>query len=379
MLIELHSSLQDQLKDGAVDREIAIDALDNLALGRKEGKHILFGDRITLEALLTCDLLHAKSKSIFRRVLENVPQIGEFARTVERRIEVVANNIPGPTKSIEGTREVIRVPARYFADSMLVQPAVLLGEHRRDAEIFLIMARVYAVNNRLHGIPIEADLQGGGGSATANAYENLQRLQRRLCICIVDSDRPAPGAALGSTARGVMAVDDPIFPLSELQVLKYRELENLIPTRLFADVSTGDVNRMEAVSRLERLEVTAHAGLRHHLDLKDGTSLHKAILSRSPTSPEAKYWTSLLPTLVALGARLEVECQANGTCAAPERCRCILFPGFGETILDTLASRLNETTPSKVAEAVCAHTASEWARLGSIVLAWCCGAQRVAT
>lgn len=376
MLIEFHESLREQLDDGARDRERTIDALENIANVRREGKHVLFSDRATIRYLFQHRALSERTRAVFRHVAEKLPEMRSFAQSVQTRIEVVSNAVPSLSARAEGTRRVVRVPVRWFSESLLSQRALLLAENLVDAKCYVRIAKTYASLNGHAHIPVSADLLGGGGSTTGPLYDHFQRTRERLCLCVVDSDQKAPGGRIGSTARGVSVADDPNEPLTDWLMLHVRELENAIPTAIYSEVSAGDRSRMEMVAFLERLEREPDPEARQFLDFKRGLN-YKEVLAFPAGSPEERFWGSAVPMLRRAGASIHPSCSATGACATPTGCTCTVTPSLGDSVLDAVAEKLEEKTPIKIAQRLCPHTLPEWLRVGEVVFAWCCGSPRL--
>ncbi len=361
---------------GAVDQDQALAAFENIALGRREGKHLLFVAREVFRRLASFDRLSAGARGTYRRVLGRFPQKKSLSLSLTRHIEVVADSYGSLRWITQGAFKTAQVPISYFYDSMLVQETVLLSENLRDTALYKRMAQVGARIQGLGSIQIRAEGIGGGGSTTADEYSRYQASQRRLCLCIVDSDIKAPSGVYQDTARMVAEVDDTNQPLCEYSTTQVRELENTIPTTVLSAVSSGDRARMEAILFLERLESSSSAEARKYLDLKHGTKLVD-LLSHYEGSPEHMYWSSQLPTLVSIAQLIDQRCARTQTCRSPTSCTCEVARGLGAHILDDALRWIRHLSIPKTLESLGPHTKAEWRRLGELILAWCCGSERL--
>lgn len=375
MLIELHASLLEDLNPRSEHHAPLVEGLENIAHSRREGKHILSAGRDLLGTLVSAQALSPRAKQIFATVLEGLPTERAFFLQACRRLEVVSDTYGSLASRVEGQKIIVQVPISLFRDSELVQRTVLLGENLLDTDIFLRMAQVAAIAGGLGIVPLAAEQRGGGGDTTADEYEQIQTSRSRLCVAVVDSDRQAPGAKLGSTAKRISRVDDELQPLSELHITAVRELENVLPVSLLGLLSVGDAGRMNAISRLEQLEASAVAEAVAHLDMKLGTSL-KTILALPEGSPEREYWNRVASVLGTSGM-FPQDCLATECCETPRACSCWFGYGFGPAILAQARDRLSGMSVHKIRELLCQRTLPEWLAIGDVVLAWCCASRRI--
>lgn len=123
----------------------------------------------------------------------------------------------------------------------------------------------------------EANFVHGGGSRTAAIFAESS-FPPRPVICVVDSDRKHPGAALGATAQAVLSTSNDLdSEFCRCFVLDSRELENYIPVELIGEVyrTLGDREQEGKAARLimyrdqdQRCQVRKN--FLAYLDYKDG-------------------------------------------------------------------------------------------------------------
>jgi hypothetical protein len=380
MLLYLDRSLEDCLDSSGVDREDAVEGLEKIAMGRAEGKHLVLGEASTLSALATWEDLSERYRKVYSRILGKLPTTGSIRRKLPYRVDVVGHQPTELTLKESESQTIIQVPIRYFRDSGLVQETILLAENRRDAEVYKRMARVNIKLRRWATIPIRLETRPGGGADTAEEYRSLQEERKRLCLCIVDSDRTSPEGQLGLTALGLRRVEDPQQPMCVYLTTRTHELENCIPTGMYREVAEGD-QRRKAVEFLEDLEESELAEARKYLDFKKGLVLAEIFenLSKYSRSPaNLSYWQSLLSHLAENSYPTHQECLEIGECRSEGRCSCSVMCGFGANVIDDVRNKVMErNSDHKIKAFLDTLTLPEWETLGSMVLAWCCGAEEI--
>ena len=147
-------------------------------------------------------------------------------------------------------------------------------ENLQDTEFYKIIAETFCKWKRLNIKPkFEPSL--GGGNTISTVYENIQNKKKRLCLCIVDSDKLSPNSSLGSTARNIKQKDDNTSVTTLLYILPVRELENLIPLSILSELMSKNGDRENPFKQLEKIEESSVKEIRNFLDIKEGTRLKK--------------------------------------------------------------------------------------------------------
>lgn len=372
MLFVIDDSIGGQfVRDEGPDQAV-VDALTFLAAARRQGKHLVFANRSTLFALSDTQWLGGRDRALYRHILGDLPQLRSYCENLVRYVEVHAESGSLELIDIGDSRRVIRLPVAYFQDFSIVDVPRFLCENLVDTRFYNLLTETVLAWRRLGSVVLRFEAQGGGGQTTADEYKAIRSETRRLCLCIVESDRFAPGVRLGETAAAVREVDlsDPC-PRSELLVLEFREAENLIPRRMYEEAVSGDPNRVAAALFLERLENSGHCEARFYLDMKSGLKLGE-LSHKNPDSPFYKYW---FPIVDGMGYR----CQATQNCKSPKECITVIVPGFGDSILTHVTQFLERMSAHKRAELVPPEFREHWEGIGVIVASWFCGSQVLST
>ncbi len=368
MLFVIDKSIANALENGSKSQDDVVLAVQSIADAYRKGYHLIFAERKTLKILKECSLLSDTTRRLYAKAHQRFPQTGEYRKKFVRRVEVIATE--GTFElSEEGECKVIRLSANYISNSSIASETVFLSENQSDVSFYKKLAQAYMSWSDLGKIHIRCEPRGGGGQTTVNEYESVQNPKNRLCLCIVDSDRKIPSGSIGDTAKAVKKIDDVNQPLCELVILNVRKIENMIPTSMYREAAIGDVNWMEGVSFLEKLESSNVSDARKYLDIKKGLKLGD-ILHVSPDSPVSKYWLRVLKIL-----KISDKCLANEACTDKKSCTCIVAHSLG--ILDAVIKVIQQKSGNEVAGMVCALLKPEWETIGEIITAWCCGSPRL--
>lgn len=376
MLFVIDSSLADALQDHSKPDDSVIDALSNIALARRQGKHLVFGDRRTLEICAESSWLSDRARRVYTHLHNNVPQMKTYADNLVRRVEVLAED--GILESSgEPERTVIRLSASYLSDFSVLDAAVLLCENQRDTAFYEQLAQVYLHWSKLGHLRLRHDPRGGGGQTTSDEYQSVRSATNRLCLCILDSDRRIPDGPLGGTPRAAQRVHaSATQPLCELFILDARTVENLIPTIIYQETVWDDSNRMDGVLVLEHLESSKFADARRYLDIKGGLKLGE-IMHAPANSAFRQYWEPVARALHSKAHSVDAQCWSTPKCSSTTDCSCILCRGLGESILEHVIHFLQSKSNQKKAEMVRGSLELEWQSIGELVVAWCCGSSRL--
>ena len=199
--------LDDRLTSADLRESRIIDALENLAILLREGKHILHASLATARYFAEAAELSSRARGAYKYVQQMYSQQGSLKYELNYFITVVPAEESLSVKRINEWQIQLNVPIVKYADTSLIQETIVLGENILDAEFYNIIAQVYLSRVGLR-LPLRMEKQLGGGSTLYQAYSEIQASESRLCICIVDSDRDAPEGKLGTTAKKIIETDD---------------------------------------------------------------------------------------------------------------------------------------------------------------------------
>lgn len=375
MLIEIDAVIADRLDSLQRDPRFS-DAMSYLALGHREGKHVVTAPRRLLDRLMQFDALDRRTRDTFHRIKSSYQDGQKLRELVRCFVRVCASGewVSGTGRIEEGTeRTCFRVPYHVFDDSGRVQPTCLLAEDADDARFYRMVARAYVAREQIGGIEIRCSLRGGGGSNTAD--ELRASAGDVPVLCIVDSDRDWPEGALGETAKkALQAQQENADAISHVHVLPSRHVENLIPGNLVMDAlpSDADAGFRSRCERARQVGILGGEELFHHLHVKDGLLRCDVFAARSREKQDF---------LRAICQRLEQPglswCQDACERDTGHKQPCKVFEGLGDRLFRHVVTYADELTPHKLAEYLFSKQQQNgcgpiWAELGEVLLSWTC-------
>ncbi len=402
MLFVLDKSLAENLGEESVKL-----ALFYIALGGREGKHLIFcEDDDIVKAFAECEELDDATRAVYMKTYSKLAYRQGYYDYLVRRVRVVADTTGSLSWRIIGDKKEIRISADLINDSTLIQKTVLLCENEADCKVYEKMAKVAMIWRHAGGINISYEPRGGGGDTTADIYRTVQKGRNRLCLCIADSDRKYPAGPLGKTAKKLRKTDNPLETLCELKIIEVREIENLIPTSMFSEVSEKDRNRMQCVDFLEQLNESSIRDAKKFIDLKKGLSGENLFAFLSENQP-LDYWRCFFNTVCSFNTVnmssecsnyqecpspgkcncwimqglekgiMSSECSNYQECPSPEKCNCWIMQGLGNGILEDVLEMLDKKSYHKISELICEELKPYWEEYGNLVSAWCCGGSMI--
>ena len=167
---------------------------------------------------------------MFKSVASELTQTRNALKKIHPYLRIVGREyIESPTS------EEISVPLEK-CEALVENKTCLLGENTSDCKWFIRMGKYYALREGF-GSHLSFEEILGGGDTTGKLYSNILKDCRKLCLCIVDSDRKSYNSVLGNTAKKVQVKDKELRALQNCkyvtcQILEVHEIENLLPTEL---------------------------------------------------------------------------------------------------------------------------------------------------
>lgn len=362
MLFVIDDSLASNLTD-----ETTIEALGVMATACREGKHALFAKRGVLKQFSECSDLSRPTRSLYKKLASKASLFPDWIKIYA---EVSSNITILSKESIrDNSKTVIKIPTSLI-NSSVMQETILLCENINDGEfIGQIALKFYKYKQ-----PVNINLihcyskQNGGGNTTHLPYaENIR--QKKLCLCILDSDKSAPGYDIGETAKRVQRVHDTppqdyTSFLSHYHVLEVRELENLIPTPFYIDFSSNIPDHKKGVAFLQN--TLANPDVQRYSDLKKGLKLYK--LLENSQSALFRFWEPILQT-----QEISLICSQPTSCSNLASCQCSVVPGLGDKILERIQEFVAQKPERELFEKIQeAQLETDWLELGQLIFDWCC-------
>ncbi|WP_148234877.1 hypothetical protein [Deinococcus maricopensis] len=350
-----------------------VEALGEVARAHRLGDHLVYAELDLLEKAKDLPSLSESARASFLFMRNRFSTTGPYLSRFNVRLSIVPddNILEVNTLAVNGRSiEEISISARLVANSNILRRTVLLGENHSDTEFYRIVASTYKASEGISGISIQFDPNGGGGGSTVDEYKHIQDSISRTCLCILDSDRHYPTDSIGGTAQNVLNEDNPNIPTSKVIVTDTLEMENLIPTIIVERLMGLGSATCRPLQAHKNIAASAHGSAMQYVDYKKGLKLFE-LTTGSPSSDHLSYWKPVAEHV--LGTPVTHTMCPTGVTCTKKSCRCILIPGYGDSIMDKVMSLMDSEKNTPMTHWVDAAMQSEWRRIGAVILDWCCG------
>lgn len=272
----------------------------------------------------------------------------------------------------ENEKTVLKSGYSFFMDSSAIQNTSLIGEDLNDTEFYIHIGKFYIRNHAtLSQCALSYSSYHGGGNRTANVYKNIL-CQKKLCYCIVDSDKkhPSNNSPRGNTCKAFFNnannFKEILFDqFGQVRILDVHEVESIIPIILLAKIfkNQKQENKLKTIQRLEKL-IEKDSDIRKYFDHKKGLTKQQA------QELDKKYNTYYITELNKLMGKNNkcfmheddehINCDDNCFCLAP----------MGDELLSKSLEILEETTIEK--NEIDKITLPYWETIGKDIFSWCC-------
>jgi hypothetical protein len=336
-------------------------AMRNLALCEREGKHVLAGSYAVLTQLKKWDELSQRERSVFERCHTEIQTRLYIRKHSSALIEVSAVKAGEIRRVDEGQQLRFVVPYGYFADSARVQPMRLLGENMNDAELYKRAAAVYLHQFGPTGDSSQATIhrkllqlclspRGAGGSQLGAELELAAKTE--MVLAIADGDIRYPGGTPKNhtTQVGAQAALAKLKgqAVAELLITEGRSAENLLPdagilAHLFPDAPAE--TRQEWLSDAQR-RLLADADARRHLDLRAGLRLWEKFPGTESIADELRFLEDVAARH-APQATTTSDCLTACKAASKKLCQCVVIKGLGKELLASAIEHMTQTPPAE--------------------------------
>lgn len=335
-------------------------ALEQLFYAVGRGEHAIAASPSVARHLLQVELSPIP-KTVLRQVLDMAPDLLARLHVAKSKVRIVAQGMQparliGPEWSL---------PLEWIRQNG-VPISCILGENMRDAELFRICAMHQAALVRT-GNSIRLDIGSGGGADTPRVLATEIETQRRIFLCITDSDRACPCAPQSHTSNECARITNASTWISHHFALIEREIENLLPANLVDDVvlslSPSDLDsRLSALREISVGNTEAWA----YFDLKEGTPL------RAMFGACCDFWAEFKDHAICRNGSKQ-QCLDEERCVAATRdeCKCVIAPPLGQKILDHVCAYVAKHSLHATAKrSSTSINGARWAEIGAMVAEW---------
>ncbi|MBW5804940.1 hypothetical protein FOZ70_09295 [Burkholderia sp. COPS] len=351
------------------------DFVEDLFSARRRGRHIIYASEKTLDTLWSIPGLSDRAKQTISSVKSRQRGKRALFKSVPGYIEVVSDG--DWRKQVVGSQIVVRVPLSMLNKDTLFNDPVLLVENESDGQFFKLIGE-YLESRRCvsGGLKLAFDVQAAGGSETPKKYKKLKDEKRRFVLCVVDSDKDHPGAALGANVAAPIFEHerDSISPFSDVKILECYSIENIVPPSLIHEaqakkgVNVEGVRWFKDASTLASIPAGAYAPLKGPLKC----SILKVADSKGG------YWIENINSL----EKKDEVCKHWGEW---HRCKntCNLYEPIGKKTLVEVLSLFDEDEAKRRAQyehsltSIPSRIMSEWKEVGAYIVRWGCAGGRL--
>jgi len=354
MIFTLSREFIDKLESPDEDM---ITGLQYLADSRKHGEIELIADKEICGAIIACTMINEQAKNIYRWINDRIPSLMDLLNRSNVYVRVMPDKSESAVLVTSGRRIVSISIATLSQKIRLSLRPVLLCENLDDCIFLRHIGVIYCKNNGMTQ-RLEFSNRLGGGSTTANVLKEITNNADEMCICIVDSDKSYPEAALGNTAKEVQAISPKnLNPNWYYHILDHRELENIIPFEIVNQIYVHDKSKAAAMKDLERIQ--RHRDAWKYADIKEGTKLIKV----KNNTDAYNYWSSVKPEIV----RICANCSTRVLSCSEKYCNNYLNIACGDRLLRDISDPKNyKHSVRKLAPPL--HTV--WEELGLLIWSW---------
>lgn len=264
-------------------------AIENLITAHGEGWHLLSPSREVAKSILSsCSLSRTQAQIFEHHIANRVSVTSGQARSAD--LVILANPETEPRRTERANQ--LGVSLSTFSELAACAPARLITENAAtDGKVIEALSELMS-RDLGYNSPISFEHVHGGGGTTAACYEQACT-SARPTLCVLDSDRKYPGAALGETARRVVQANAPHETIRTF-ILPVREVENSLPLSLLLDVYSQSPEVRGRVSPLLKYierrvldGIPLEANALDYIDFKFG--LKRSDIAKLPTGQRAMF------------------------------------------------------------------------------------------
>lgn len=375
MLYYIDESCVEVLKQ---NNENCIAFLEQLALDRRKGKNLVVASRAVLKELSEATQFSSPIRTIYRLLRNRASEFKIIMSKMNRYCRVVA----GPISSrivVEGGQEITYISVIEDAKKDFTDLSVILAENAEDIRLYKRIGQYYLRKEQIRQMQISFDERAGGGDTTYMILKPIIEAERRMCLCVVDSDKKYLGAvSCGDTMQKVLDLrkgkQEVFYEILPLQV---HEVENLIPLNILEKVQKRKRLEKEGIEFIKKLisKDSSKTSPVFYFDMKKGILKKNILIKKDADEHEKKrfrrvepYRNGWLPFL-----------QYDGQMQQLEEEKTAIVPGVCEKILAYSLEEFENMGEQFETYEVDEYMKPYWMLIGSKIVSWGCVGKRLAT
>lgn len=233
MLYEIDESCLTALKTGDED---TIAFFEQLALDRRKCKNIITAKRHVFKELAKNEAFSGIVRNIYNVLGNRVSEHKLIIESTNKYCRIIGDDSSEIYNSGLNQKTIL-LPISKAAKKDFTDKSVMIAENEEDIRFYKLLGKYYMYKKDIYGIRIDFDEQNGGGSTICNTLERIVNERRKMCLCIVDSDKKYTTQSVGKTMEKVQQILE-VYAQEyyEVILLGIHEVENLIPIRVIEEI-----------------------------------------------------------------------------------------------------------------------------------------------
>ncbi|WP_318490745.1 hypothetical protein [Photobacterium leiognathi] len=322
MIIEIDKSVIENLE--LID-DNEIEALINLASSRARGFNFILGNKTHLLKLSQFSEFSRTTRSTFNKAATDQIKWSNLLKNFNFRVRLIKNNVDIFETEEDGVN-ILNISLSKFLFYKIDYKPSLIAENLTDISFYTHVVRSYLKSKNVVSLELSFTPVNGGGSTTKDVVIEHFKQQNGISICLLDSDLKIPWGEYGETANDVISVL-PNQPYAKTMILKSREAENIIPTKILEQLSKNNKVfklKVEKFKSLSSIVIDNERPIRY-VDFKKGIKKYMLNTSCPKTN---KFWQDSFEE-----SNLLKICKTQRSCTTSNNCKCLLADGLGTDLL----------------------------------------------
>ena len=360
MVFLINSDIVDQVIAGDQN---AIEVIHQCVFAVKMGRHVVLINILDLRKLIDLDEIFTRQEiAVFLKLKSWCVSLGNLKQSVSVKVIVTYS------KSTHRVKNEIYLNPRETKNFDFISETQLLTENLDDAHFFMdYLLPYYQRKSKIRHVRVNSRNLMGGGDTTEEVYKEEIKEEKRLILCITDSDYKYKGStSLGSTASKVQRQYclNP-FNAGFYSMQYVREVENLIPHSIILN-NTNLKHHFLIVHSL-KFDFS-------YFDMKDGIKEYQLIDPHQFAYWKQEFANTPLESKLNRLYRDKLSSKETSTGIHKDD---KFVDGFGSNILKQSIDLLGKNLPKVEDSDLSDSQRHEWFNIGREILCWCCCYEKI--
>lgn len=375
MLYEIDESCVEALK---IKNENVIAFLDELALNRRKCKNIVVAMRNVFLEMAKMEVLSLTARSVYNKLVGKMSERKILLEKTKKFCRIVASENKKEKMSIinEDEHEIIILNINECSKDDFTMNTLMLAENEEDIIFYKLVGKYFLKKADIGYLNINFEEQNGGGSTISKSLSRIISDEKRMCLCIVDSDKKYKEASPGNTMKNIIDIIDEKVQVYFVEIfpLEIHEIENLIPISIMEkviDKNNWEKQGLEFIKYLTKIDATEKSP-RFYFDLKEGILKSSFILENEKDDEIVKkyrkkkqyreYWKKYIEDF-----GVEINNDSEN----------VLIKGICKKILEHTLKYFNALEEIDMID-VEIPVEQKWMEIGEKIYCWGCVGERIA-